>query len=155
MPDTNWSTYQSAENYEQQVNAFIEDCGLIQMVNFKTTKSSCLDLVLVTKESFIGVIAEEAGFSNHILLTFGITINAQVAKMSKSQYYSYCHWNYDSLLAEMAVQPFRPFCYINVNGNVNLWYHWIYSMVEKYTPKRTKKTEIPPLGIERNIARAE
>ena len=149
MPDTNWATYQSGDNYEQQVLAFIEDFGLIQMVNFETTKSSCLDLVLVTKESFIGVIAEEAGmegFSNHFPLTFELTINAQVTKMSKSQYYSYCRCDYDSLLAEMAVQPFRPFCYSNVN--VNLWYHWIYSMVDKYTPKRTKKHRNTTHGYE-------
>ena len=121
MPDTNWATYQSADNYEQQVIAFIEDCGLIQMVNVETTKCSCLDLVLVTKESFIGVMAEEAGmdgFSNHIPLTFELTIKAQVTKMSKSQYYSYCRCDYDSLLAEMAVQPFRPYCYSNVDVNL-------------------------------------
>ena len=147
MPDTTWATYQSADNYEQQVIAFIEDCGLIQMVNFKTRKSSCLDLVLVTEESFIGEIAEKAGmegFSNHIPLTLELTINAQVTKMSKSQYYSNCRCDYESLLAEMAVQPFRPFCYSNVDVIVNLWYHWIYSMVDKYTPKRTKKKQKYP-----------
>ena len=126
MPDTTWATYQSADNYEQQAIAFKEDCGLIQMVNFKTTKSSCLDLVLVTEESFIGEIAEKAGmegFSNHIPLNLELTINAQVTKMSKSQYFSYCRCDYDSLLAEMAVQAFRPFCYSNVDVIVNLWYH--------------------------------
>ena len=64
--------------------------------------------------------------------------------MSKSQNYSYCCCNYDSLLAEMAVQFFQPYCYSNVEVYVNLWYHWVYSMVDKYFPKRTKKRQKYP-----------
>ena len=54
----------------------------------------------------------------------------------------------ERLHLELAVQLFRPYCYSNVDVNVNLWYHWIYSMVDKYTPKRTKKRQkYPPMGI--------
>ena len=57
------------------------------------------------------------GFLNHIIITFELTVNAE---MSKSLYYS-C--DYDSLLAEIAVQFFWAYCYSNVNVNVNLWYN--------------------------------
>ena len=38
-----------------------------------------------------------------------------------------------------------PFCYSNVDVNKILWYHWIDSLMIKYTLKPTKKeTEILP-----------
>ena len=43
IQETNWDTYHTADNNDQLVPSFIEDCGLIQMVNFKTTKSSCFE----------------------------------------------------------------------------------------------------------------
>ena len=68
MPDTIWDSYQSAELRATRT-FFHGRPGLIQIVNYKTTKRSCLDLVLVSEESLIGAIDGRQGmegFSNHI-----------------------------------------------------------------------------------------
>ena len=40
--------------------------------------------------------------------------------------------------------PFKPYCYSNVDVNTNLWYEWIFKLIEIHVPVRTKNRQLLP-----------
>ena len=53
MPHTNWSTYDSVNEYENHLVLLLIDLNLKQYIDFNTTKKSCLDLVFCNEDSII------------------------------------------------------------------------------------------------------
>ena len=53
MPHTNWSTYDSVNEYESQIASLLFDLNLKQNIEFNLTKKSCLDLVFCNEDSII------------------------------------------------------------------------------------------------------
>ena len=64
MPRTNWSSYDSVDDHENQIASLVFDLNLKQYIDFNTTKKSWLDLCFAMKtqskmiqscaESFLG-----------------------------------------------------------------------------------------------------
>ena len=50
MPHTNWSTYDSVNEYENQIASLLFDLNLKQYIDFNTTKKSCLNLVFCNED---------------------------------------------------------------------------------------------------------
>ena len=41
--------------------------------------------------------------------------------------------------------PFLPYCFSNVNVEVDLWYDWLHKILEEHIPKKTKhRMSLPP-----------
>ena len=53
MPHTSWSTYDSVNEYENQIASFLFDFNLKQDINSNTTNKGCLDLVFCNADSII------------------------------------------------------------------------------------------------------
>ena len=79
MPHTNWSTYDSANEYENQIASLLFDMNLKQYIDFNTTKKSCLDLVLCKEDPIINDTAlcgNLSWFLNHFPITINVSINS-------------------------------------------------------------------------------
>ena len=82
MPHTKCSTYDSANESENQIASLLFDMNLKQYVDFNTTKKSCLDLVLCNEDPIINdttLCGNLSRFSNH----FPITINVSTKSFTK------------------------------------------------------------------------
>ena len=39
----------------------------------------------------------------------------------------------------MKANPFQPYCYSNIDVNTSLRYKWLFELIDRHKPKRTKK----------------
>ena len=96
LPKMDWNTYYSSDSYENDFVSRIIDMSLKQVVNFKTTKSPCLDLIFCENESNIIRVDKAIDiqkFSNHS----PVEIESQIRKpkLTSNVFYSFC--NFESL----------------------------------------------------------
>ena len=147
MPHTNWSTYDASNEYENQIASLLFDMNLKQYIDFNTTKKSCLDLVLCNEDPIINdttLGGNLSRFSDHFPITINVSIKSKVSENSSTRYFSYCNCNFDSLNEAIIANPFKPYCYSNVDVNTNLWYEWILKLIEIHVPVRTKNRQLLP-----------
>ena len=81
------------------------------------------------------------------LFTIQIEITGTSRESRKKQevYYSYCNCYFDYQNELIANNPFDPYCYSSIDKNTNFWYEWIFHLIEKTTPRRTRRRqEFPP-----------
>ena len=94
MPHTNWSTYDSANEYENHIASLLFDMNLKQYIDFNTTEKSCLDLVLCKEDPIISdttLCGNLSRFSDHFPITINVSINSKVSENSSARYFSYCN----------------------------------------------------------------
>ena len=150
LVDTDWDTYSSSDDYENYFVSNVVDLTLKQFVNFKTTSSSCLDLVICRDDSNIIAIEnlkDVPPFSNHFPISFELNSCTKVMKPAFEAYYSYCICDYGNMNALMTKHPFEPYCYSNVDVTCTLWYEWLHKLIEPNTPIRTRKRQLHPPWI--------
>ena len=147
MPRTNWSSYDSVDDYENQIASLVFDLNLKYNIDFNTTKKSCLDLVFCNENSIINdtkLCGKLSRFSVHFPITINVSINGEIPEKLSTRYFSYCNCDFDALNEDIIANPFEPYCYSNVDVNTNLWYEWIFQLIEKHVPIRTKNRQLLP-----------
>ena len=147
MPHTSWSTYDSVNEYENQIASLLFDLNLNQYIDLNTTKKSCLNLVFCNEDSIINdtkLCGNLSRFSDHFPITINMSINSKVAEKLSTRYFSYCNCDFDALNEDIIANPFEPYCYSNLDLKTNLWYEWILKLMEKRVPIRTKNVQLLP-----------
>ena len=148
MPNTNWETYESTDTYDDYLLGKAVELGWKQIINFNTTRSQCLDVVLTNRESMICYAMANntmANFSDHTPVSIEIALNTRTQFRNRGKYYSYCKCDFEGMAALMKKNHFKPYCYSNVDVNTDLWYEWLFEHIEMFTPKRTKRRQnLPP-----------
>ena len=101
----------------------VVESSLKQSVDFKTTASSCLDLVFTSTDSLINSVAPAHldMFSDHHPVEVNLAIRERISRRLHREYYSYCKCSFDSVITEMKANPFQPYCYSNIDVNTSLW----------------------------------
>ena len=85
-------------------------------------------------------------YSDHFPIQIEITGTSGEPQKKQEVYYSYCNCDFDYLNELIANNFFDPYCYSSIDKNTNLWYEWIFHLIEKTTPRRTRlRQELPPL----------
>ena len=148
MPETSWETYQSSNDYEETRINFAIDNN--QHVNFKTTSSSCLDLVFTSNDTLINSVRTETvdKFSDDHPVEFQLSLNEKTRKTGRVENYSYCKCNFDEMMAEMKSTSFQPYCYSNIDVNTNLWYKWLFGLIDRFTPKEPESDKATLPGFQ-------
>ena len=120
--DTSWETYQSSNDYEETIIIFAIDNNLEQQLNFKTTASSCLDLVFTSNDTLINSDGTETldKLSDHHLVEIGLSPNEKTKKPGRIVNHSYCKCYFDEMVAEMKSNPFQLYCCSKIDVNTNL-----------------------------------
>ena len=147
MPRTNWSSYDSVDDKENQIASLVFDLNLKRYIDFNTTKKSCLDHVFCNEDSIINdtkLCGKLSRFSIHFPITINVSINSKVPEKLSTRYFSYCNCDFSALNEEIIANPFEPYCYSNVDVNTNLWYEGIFQLIEKHVPIRTKNRQLLP-----------
>ena len=148
MPEISWETCQSSNDYEETIINFAIDDNLKQHVNFKTTASSFLDLVVTSNDALINSVRTESldKFSDRLPVEIQLSLNEKTRKTGRVEYYSYCKCHFDEMVAEMKSNPFQPYN-SNIDVYTNLWYKWLFELIDRFTPKRTRKRQSYPPWI--------
>ena len=68
----------------------------------------------------------------------------KVSQNSSTRYFSYCNCVFDSLNEAIIANPFKPYCYSNVDVSTNLWYERIPKLIEIHFHVRTKYRQLLP-----------
>ena len=76
-----------------------------------------------------------------------MSINSKVSENSLTRYFSSCNCDFDALNEAIIANPFKLYCYSNLEVNTNLWYEWILILIEIHIPFRTKNRQLPPPWI--------
>ena len=147
IPHTNWSTYDSVNEYENQIASLLFDLSLKQNIDFNTKKKSCLDLLFCNEGSIINdtkLCGNVSRFSDHFPITIKMSINSKVTQKLSTRYFSYCKCDFDALNEDIIANPFEPYCYSNADVNTNLWCQWLLKLIEKHVPIRTEDRQLLP-----------
>ena len=81
----------------------------------------------------------------HFPIQIEITGTSREPQKKQEEYYSYCNCDFDYLNEPIANNPFDPYCYSSVDKNTDLWYEWIFHLIEKTATRRTqRRQELPP-----------
>ena len=83
MPHSKWSTYDSVNEYENQIASLLFDLNLKQNIDFNTTKKSCPDLKFCDEDSIIKdtkLWGNLPRFSDHFPITIKMSIKSKVAE---------------------------------------------------------------------------
>ena len=59
LPTINWTTHSSNDEYEQNFLETLDTYNLVQMVDFKTTRTNMLELCLVTNDNIINTVCQD------------------------------------------------------------------------------------------------
>ena len=148
----NWNSLSSDDELETEFLQYLDVNNLHQKVNFNTGASGILDLFLVNKGIQIIDIHKSEDqllqrFSNHspIEVTFNIQSFSLVTRQNIVKGYSFCNGDYRGLSTYMIQNKFDSYCWSNPNKVIELWYQWLNSAIEKFTPKRTLyRSSLPP-----------
>ena len=148
LPGMDWDIYQSNDAYEDCFVNKLIDANFKQCVSFNTTKSSCLDLVLANDEGLIDSINrldDLEDYFDHFPIQIEISLTSTEPQKKQEVYYSYCNCDFDYLNELIPNNPFDPYCYSSIDKNTDLWCEWIFHLIEKTTPRRTRRRqELPP-----------
>ena len=144
---TNWNINESADENERLFINEFEQRNYIQLVNFNTTRSSILDLILTKDPEIFQSIIEcnsvmpNGPSSNHYPIRFSVCIKSNhkyyknITNHKKEYSFSKCDFN--ALASLMIETPFVPKCYSNCDKNIEEFYSWIYQLIEQVTPVGT------------------
>ena len=83
MPHSNWSTYDSVNEYENQIASLLLDLNLKQYIDFITTNKSCLVLVFCNEVSIANdtkLYGTLSRFAHHFLITINTSIISKDAE---------------------------------------------------------------------------
>ena len=84
-------------------------------------------------------------YSDHFPIQIEKTSGSREPQKKQEVYYSYCNCDFDYLNELIANNPFDPYCYSSIDKTTDLWYEWIFHLIEKTTPRRTRRRqELPP-----------
>ena len=123
MPHTNWSTYDSVNEYENQTASLLFDLIIKQYIDFITTKKSCLDLVFYFENSIFNdtkLCENLSPFSDQFPITINMSIISKVAEKLSTRYFSYWNCDFDALNEDIIANPSEPYCCSNVDVNTKL-----------------------------------
>ena len=90
------------------------------------------------------------GFSDHRAVGFKIVEESREVKSGLKNYYSYCRGDFEGLSERMKSDYFHPYCYSSVDVNVELWYEWLFELINQHVRKRTKRRQNLPFWISNN-----
>ena len=151
MDKTNWNSQTSEDPYQSAILELIDSYNLAQAVQFNTTNSSLLDIVLTTAPDQIENIQIDQDFesstvkSNHRPISLTISFDVDLPKRINIKTYSFCRCNFISLKSDIINDPFLPKCYSNIDKMLDEWYDWVNKKLEKHCPKRTQhRYSLPP-----------
>ena len=151
MDKTNWNSQTSEDPYQSAISELIDSYNLAQAVQFNTTNSSLLDIVLTTAPDQIENIQIDQDFesstvkSNHRPKSLTISFDVDLPKRINTKTYSFCRCNFISLKSDIINDPFLPKCYSNIDKMLDEWYDWVNKKLVKHCPKRTQhRYSLPP-----------
>ena len=75
-----------------------------------------------------------------------IEIESQFRKLilTSNVFYNFCNCNFESMRAKKIEQPFMPYCYSSVDKCWELWFKWLYQIIDANTPRRTRQRQSYP-----------
>ena len=84
-------------------------------------------------------------YTDHFRIQIEISGTSREPQKKQEVNYSYCNCDFDYLNELIANNPFDPYCYSSIEKNTDLWYKWIFHLIDKTTPRRARrKQELPP-----------
>ena len=150
LPTINWTTHSSNDEYEQEFLKTVDTYNLVQMVDFKTTRTNMLDLCLVTNDNIINTVCQDISLppdyisSDHIPISIELVDKIENNCDTKMKL-SYCHCDYEQLNSLIDKNQFNPKCYSNINVMTDECYCWLFSLISKCTKIRTAhRTDLSP-----------
>ena len=143
----NWNTLEPGTDREKMFLENIEDLNLQQKIDFKTSVTGILDLMLVTK-NICDVVLEPlrnyeivCNMSSHTPIVFTFTAIEEEIYMRKTrgnEVYSFCNADFDKIRDMMERTPFDSYCWSIVDVVLDNWYYWLEEILEDCVPRRTK-----------------
>ena len=148
----------SKDCYESEVLKYIDEQNLTQMVDFNTTSSSCLDLVLFSSNYFVVSVAidnllNKMYSSSGKLLSDHEDIKTTVIAMEKNnpdpskEKFSFAMADYDTLQNLFATDPFSGHCWSNIDVLLDQWCTWLHHKLEQTIPTKSCHRSTLPLWI--------
>ena len=147
LDQINWNTLEPGTDREKMFLEDIEDLNLQQKIDFKTSVTGILDLMLVTK-NICDVVLEPlrnyeivCNMSSHTPIVFTFTALEEEIYMRKTpgnEVYSFCNADFDKIRDMLERTPFDSYCWSNVDVVLDNWYNWLEEILEDCVPRRTK-----------------
>ena len=130
LPQTDWSSYSSPDPDEQEILDELDKPNLSQLVNFKTTSTKCLDLVLANHEECVLNVFKDESLtrlysiddrlcSDHCAVEIRLTLPVLGAMSTKTQIYSFAMADYEMLSQLIFENPFKVRCWSNSDVLLN------------------------------------
>lgn len=159
LPNANWNTVSSIDQYEDQIMKCIEEHNFVQCVTQNTTASNTLDVILATDPESIceitvdEIFADAAAKSDHKPIRASILMKKDLLIQNKIvtpgiyclPKYSYNKCDYNTLIDELSKKSFSPKCYTSADHMLTEWYSWLREILNTLLPIRTRhRQSLPP-----------
>ena len=151
FPKTVWGTGYSSDPYEFSIVEKLHELNYSQLVDFRTTKTNTLDVLLTNRPELVDSVAADNKLyqlypiSNHFPVRFEVSIPRTQVKNAPEWTFSYCNCDFSRPESLIIGSPFEPYCYSDINVMVELWYEWIFSLIKECTPIRSQHRRcLPP-----------
>ena len=148
---TSWGLGYSPDPYEHAIVERLDELNYSQLINFPTTVTKTLDVLLTNKPEEVASIAEDVklrqlhSLSNHKPVRFEISTPCTFQEQAPEHTLSFCKCDFEKLKNLIIENPFKPYCYSDINVMVELWYDWFLALIKECTPIRSQhRRSMPP-----------
>ena len=148
IPQTNWKTFHSEDDFEREVLDHFDKHCLQQAVTIPTCGKNTLDIALHRN---LSVLCEENhifqklyNISSHTPVALEIGMPIDIQQSATKTAYSFNAADYEEKLNIMGNSPFEPTCYSNIDNMVNDFYVYLNDFIEKCVPRRTTHRQTLP-----------
>ena len=148
---TSWGLGYSPDPYEHAIVERLDELNYSQLINFPTTVTKTLDVLLTNKPEEVASIAEDVklrqlhSLSNHKPVRFEISTPCTFQEQAPEHTLSFCKCDFEKLKNLIIENPFKPYCYSDINVMVELWYEWFLALIKECTPIRSQhRRSMPP-----------
>lgn len=156
MPNTDWETLHSEVAYEDALLNKFSALNLSQLVAFQTTKTKCLDIVLVSSEKNIlnvqpdDCLTKSYSIGDRLLsdhsavrVSVDAWLNETITKPKKK--FSFGKADFELLQNAVLENAFIGRCWSNPNVLVSEWYDWLNTLLAYTVPMKTShRLQLPP-----------
>ena len=151
-----WNTLNSNDDHENDILVEFDRRSLTQLVDFKTTATSCIDIVLCSSDSCIASVSPFHVFNNlysvksqncsdHIPIKVTLIGKELESTHGPNHKYSFALADYGKLNCLIANNPFTGNCRSNINVLLEEWYKWLDHLLKQCVPYKTQhRSSLPP-----------
>jgi hypothetical protein len=138
------------------VAEIIDEHKLLQVVDFPTTPSNCLDLIFTSSATSILDCYIDMGLysaysvdgkpcSDHYPVRLRLDASTTVERHPPRPFLSYGMADFDDINSHILAHPFTGTCWSNPNVLVSEWYAWLNDLLYRLIPRKTQhRLLLPP-----------